>query len=107
MQPVSREQVKEIVARALQQLMSDDATLRTAVASLSSPQTRSSPAVYLAPWTGEVYTAHPSQQQFSIGESAQSSSGADELLDFIETRLCTIEKHKPCDHCGLCRSLGF
>ncbi len=107
MQPVSREQIKEIVARALQEMISNDATVRAVITSLSSPpQTKSSPADYIAPWTGQAYAAHPSQQQFSIGESTQSA-GADELLDLIETRLCTMEKNKPCDQCGLCRSLGF
>ena len=63
-----------------------------------------SPSVYYAPWTGVEYEAHPSRQQFNIGEATLSTS---DLLEFVELKLCSIEKNKPCDQCGMCRSLGF
>lgn len=47
---------------------------------------------------------HPSRQQFNIGEAVDVVR---ELVDYLETQQCTIEKDKPCDHCGMCRSLGF
>jgi hypothetical protein len=62
------------------------------------------PASYSAPWTGVEYEAHASRRQFNIDEATNSIS---ELLEFVEARECSIEKNKPCDHCGICRSLGF
>jgi hypothetical protein len=62
------------------------------------------PSAYYAPWTGVEYEAHPSRQQFDIKEAAIQ---AGDLLEFVESKLCSIEKNKACDHCGLCRSLGF
>ncbi|HKQ75825.1 MAG TPA: hypothetical protein VJ810_19160 [Blastocatellia bacterium] len=62
------------------------------------------PSAYYAPWTGVEYEAHPSRQQFDIKE-ASIQAGA--LLEFVESKLCSIEKNKACDHCGLCQSLGF
>lgn len=108
MPSVSREQVREIVARALQEMMAENAAVREAVAGLAAPdQATSAPAQYTAPWTGQTYAArHPSQFQFNVTEGAlQGRTG--EMLDFIETKLCSIEKNKACDHCGMCRSLGF
>ncbi|HZN12389.1 MAG TPA: hypothetical protein VFC61_11965 [Blastocatellia bacterium] len=65
------------------------------------------PAEFYAPWTGEPLPAmHPSRQQFQIQEASESPA-ARELLEFIDSQHCTVEKDKPCDHCGLCRSLGF
>ncbi|HEX5085786.1 MAG TPA: hypothetical protein VFY40_27455 [Blastocatellia bacterium] len=63
-----------------------------------------SPSVYYAPWTGMEYEAHPSRQQFDVREATVSAS---DLLEFVESKLCSIEKNKPCDHCGMCRNLGF
>ncbi len=63
-----------------------------------------SPSAYFAPWTGVEYEAHPSRQQFNIGEAAVSAS---DLIEFVESKLCSIEKNRTCDHCGMCRNLGF
>jgi hypothetical protein len=68
------------------------------------PETSRSPSTYYAPWTGVEYEAHPSRHQFNIKEATVSTS---DLLEFVESKLCSIEKNKPCDQCGLCRSLGF
>jgi hypothetical protein len=108
MSTVSRAEIRELVARALQEMISENAEVRAAISNSSAPdQTATTPAHYTAPWTGQSYAAqHPSQLQFSVGESTLSPR-ADEILDFIETKLCSMEKNKPCDHCGLCRSLGF
>jgi hypothetical protein len=62
------------------------------------------PAYYTAPWTGVEYEAHPSRGQFNIDEATTTSSN---LLEFVESKGCSIEKDKSCDHCGMCRSLGF
>jgi hypothetical protein len=69
---------------------------------------------YFAPWTGEAYPANPgappehaSQDLFNIGEAAERSAVVRELVDFLEAEKCSIEKDKPCDHCGSCRTLGF
>lgn len=67
-------------------------------------ETSQSPSSYFAPWTGVEYEAHPSRDQFNVGEATVS---AGDLIEFLESKLCTIEKNKPCDHCRMCRSLGF
>jgi hypothetical protein len=108
MPAVSRERIREIIARVLQEMMTEDAAVRAAVAGLAAAdQTKPAPAHYTAPWTGQTYAAqHPSQFQFNVTEGALQGR-ASEILDFIETKLCSIEKNKSCDHCGMCRSLGF
>jgi hypothetical protein len=85
--------VREIVRQAL--------TESNVEAPVENPQ---SPSAYYAPWTGVEYEAHPSRDQFNIKEATVS---AGDLHEFIESQLCSIEKNKPCDQCGMCRSLGF
>jgi hypothetical protein len=85
--------VREIVRQALNELNAG-----------APPENPRSPSVYYAPWTGMEYEAHPSRQQFDIKEATVSAS---DLLEFVESKLCSIEKNKPCDHCGMCRNLGF
>jgi hypothetical protein len=85
--------VREIVRQALTELNAEAASV--------NPRP---PSVYYAPWTGMEYEAHPSRQQFDIKEATIS---AGDLLEFVESKLCSIEKNKPCDHCGMCRNLGF
>jgi hypothetical protein len=88
-----RNVVREIVRQALSELNVDAAS--------ENPK---SPSAYYAPWTGVEYESHPSRQQFDIKEATTSAS---DLLEFVESKLCSIEKNKPCDHCGMCRNLGF
>lgn len=88
-----REMVRDAVRRAL-----SEANLTAATENSQSPST------YYAPWTGVEYEAHPSRRQFSVGEAAVNIG---ELLEFAETRQCSIEQDKLCDHCGMCRNLGF
>jgi hypothetical protein len=85
--------VREIVRQALTDLNAE-----------STPENPRSPSAYYAPWTGMEYQAHPSRRQFDIKEATIS---AGDLLEFVESKLCSIEKNKPCDHCGMCRNLGF
>ncbi len=70
-----------------------------------------SPSEYFAPWTGVSYEAHPSQQKLNIAEAssllANQTAQLGNLLEFASAQNCTIEKGKPCDQCGMCRSLGF
>ena len=94
-----RKIVREIVRHALNEFhmaYETDGTYK--------PENSRSPSAYYAPWTGVEYEAHPSRQQFNIGEATLSTS---DLLEFAELKLCSIEKNKPCDQCGMCRSLGF
>jgi hypothetical protein len=91
--------VREIVRQALTEFYKDYETDWT-----YKPENSRSPSSYYAPWTGVEYEAHPSRQQFNIKEATVSAS---DLLEFVESKLCSIEKNKPCDQCGLCRSLGF
>jgi hypothetical protein len=77
--------------------------VREVVMRVLSESLQKSP-VYYSPWTGIEYQAHPSRLQFDIDEATHSSG---QLHEFSETSRCSIEKNKPCDHCGLCRSLGF
>ena len=91
--------VREIVRQALTEFHMADET-----EGAYEPENSRSPSTYYAPWTGVEYEAHPSRQQFNIKEATVSAS---ELLEFVESKLCSIEKNKPCDQCGLCRSLGF
>ena len=83
--------VREIVRQALTELN-------------STSENPKSPSVYYAPWTGMEYEAHPSRRQFDIKEATIS---AGDMLEFVESKICSIEKNKPCDHCGMCRNLGF
>jgi hypothetical protein len=85
--------VREIVRQALTELNVE--------ASFENPQ---SPSAYYAPWTGVEYEAHPSRHQFNINEATVTAS---DLHEFVEAKLCSIEKNKPCDQCGICRSLGY
>lgn len=85
--------IREIVKQALTELYVE--------ASSGNPP---SPSAYHAPWTGMEYEAHPSRQQFDIKEATIPAS---DLLEFVESKICSIEKNKPCDHCGMCRNLGF
>jgi hypothetical protein len=87
-----RNLVREIVRQALTESQA------------ASPGVSQSPSAYFAPWTGVEYEAHPSRQQFNISEATLTS---DDLLELVESKLCSIEKNKPCDQCGMCRSLGF
>ncbi len=70
----------------------------------ASIESSKSPPAYFAPWTGVEYESHPSRQLFNINEATLN---AGDLLEFVESNLCSIEKNKPCDHCGMCKSLGF
>ncbi len=83
---MNRDAIKELVRQALSESL--------------EPVT----ATYRAPWTSVQYDAHPSQQQFSIGEASELKQ---QLLEMVEPQLCTIEKNRACDHCGVCKSLGF
>lgn len=87
---MNRDEIKQLVRAAVEQ------TLQQPVAA--------QPSAYYAPWTGAAYEAHPSQQQFSIGEAAELKQP---LLELAEQQLCTIERNRVCDHCGVCKSLGF
>jgi len=76
----------------------------------SAPDDAMAPTSYQAPWTGVEYEAHPSRRQFDVGEAstnAMNAAAIGDLLEFVESKLCTIEKNRICDHCGMCRSLGF
>lgn len=94
---MDREAIKQIVRQAVQQ---------TLAAAPPAPADEPAPSAYFAPWTGVTYPAepHPSQDQFNINEA---TSARPELLEFVASQGCTIEKNKPCDHCGMCRTLGF
>jgi hypothetical protein len=85
----------------------------------------SEPVEFEAPWTGETWpsapslnvlavpaqqrtpTSHPSEDQFEIDEAVETTAAVNELVEFFESKRCTIEGDKPCDHCGACRRLGF
>lgn len=108
MNKITKEQIREAVSRVVQKYESQIVASQASASPAQAPateQTSNNPTVleYFAPWTGEVYLAvHPSQQQFSVGNSTESivsSHGSSEQ--------CTIEKGKPCDQCGACRVLGF
>ena len=86
---MNRDAIKELVRQALSESLHPVAA---------------APAVYHAPWTGVKYEAHPSQQQFNIGEASELKQ---QLLEMVDQQLCTIEKNHACDHCGVCKSLGF
>src|SRR5262249_39335807 len=94
-----RNSVREIVRQALTELKIE-----------APPEAALPPPIYYAPWTGVEYEAHPSRQQFDVNETSTNTgpaSTAGDLLEFVETKLCAIEKNRACDHCGMCRSLGF
>ncbi|MEP7343473.1 MAG: EutN/CcmL family microcompartment protein [Acidobacteriota bacterium] len=99
MSTINREALKEMVREAVRQAMSN-----SAVISSSAELTKPAPPAYFAPWTGVAYEAHASQQKLNIAEASVTLG---DLLEFAEAKACTIEKNKPCDQCGMCRSLGF
>jgi hypothetical protein len=92
-----RDLIRTIVRDAVSRLLSE-----SQVAPTSEPD--QPPPAYFAPWTSAEYAAHPSQQQFDI---AEARSGTSDLLELIEAQACIIEEKRPCDHCGMCRRLGF
>jgi len=93
-----RTQIREAVRQAL----------NNAGVAASPDSGKSSPKEYFAPWTGVSYEAHPSQQKFDIAEASQQiAAQLGNLLELTSAQGCTIEKGKPCDQCGMCRSLGF
>jgi hypothetical protein len=83
--------IREIVRDVVRQVLSEAAI-------------GTGPSSYSAPWTGVEYEAHPSRRQFNIDEATTSTG---DLLELAEPRACSIEKGRTCDHCGMCRSLGF
>jgi hypothetical protein len=89
--------IRNVVREAVRRALSETDLAK----SLAADQ---SPATYRAPWTGIEYEAHPSRRQFNIDEASLNLGG---LLEFVENELCSIEKGKTCDHCGMCRTLGF
>lgn len=91
------EEIRELVRAAVRQALAEPAAPPASAAP-------SGPASYSAPWTGVAYDAHPSRHQFNIQEA---SLPAADLIEFLDAKLCTIEKNKPCDQCGMCKSLGF
>ena len=99
MNTINREALKEMVRDAVRQAMSN-----SAVPSFPAGLTKPAPPEYFAPWTGVAYEAHASQQKFNISEASVTLG---DLLEFVDIKSCTIEKNKPCDQCGMCRSLGF
>lgn len=94
-----RTQIREAVRQALND------------AGVARDNSKPSPTEYFAPWTGISYEAHPSQQKLNIAEAssllANQTTQLGNLLEFTSAQGCTIEKNKPCDQCGMCRSLGF
>jgi hypothetical protein len=80
------------------------------------------PVEFEAPWTGETWSSsnllsvpaqprspasHPSEDEFEIDEAVETTAAVNELVEFFESKRCTIEGDKSCDHCGACRRLGF
>jgi hypothetical protein len=92
---LNEEAIRNIVRDVVRQALSESGILRSV---------ETAPSIYYAPWTGAEYEAHASRQQFNIDEATTSVAS---LLEFVETRGCSIEKDKACDHCGMCRTLGF
>ena len=90
----NEEAIRNMVRDVVRQVLSE-----SQIAEISQ-----SPSSYFAPWTGVEYEAHPSRQQFDINEATITIG---DLLEFVEAGACSIEKNKPCDHCGACRTLGF
>ena len=106
---MNEELIRSVAERVLKRLGNE-----AAKPLLPDNQAVPAPLDYFAPWTGEAYPAgprlaasHPSQEQFNIGEAAERAAVVRELVDFLEAEKCSIEKDKPCDHCGSCRTLGF
>ena len=95
---MNRDAIKDLVRQALTESLQQPSS----TSALSAPA--ATPVSYRAPWTGVAYEAHASQQQFNINEASELKQ---HLLEMVEQQLCTIEKNRACDHCGVCKSLGF
>jgi len=99
----SHDPLREMVKEAVRQALSENGS--PGLSSVKPGKSQSvSPTEYYAPWTGAAYEAHPSHHKFDIDEATFTVS---DLLEFVETQRCTVEKDRSCDHCDLCRSLGF
>jgi hypothetical protein len=105
---MNKDLIEQIAANVRRRVGVEAADTADAESSTAPP----APVEYYAPWTGAAFDSsfdsppptHPSQQQFNILEATDTVR---ELVDFLEAQRCTIEKDKPCDHCGACRTLGF
>ena len=95
---MNQNSLREMIRETVRQALLDSAAAPT------YESAKPAPAEYSAPWTGVTYDAHPSRQTFNVAEASVTLG---ELLEFVEAKACTIEKNKPCDQCGMCRSLGF
>ena len=71
---------------------------------LFESQPTPSPLSYAAPWTGIEYQSHPSRDLFNVHEATVATS---DLIEFAPAQACSIEANKACDHCGMCKTLGF
>lgn len=91
------EKVRHMVREAVREALSGSKTA-------ADNDKKESPQSYFAPWTGVEYEAHPSRSQFNVAEAMLN---AGDVAEFIESTVCSIEKNKSCDNCGMCRSLGF
>lgn len=104
-QQVSREQIREIVARVVGEF---EGRLAAAGVTADNQSQTTQPPSYFAPWTGAAYQpSHPSQQQFNLAGASDPASAPPDVLQFTASAPCTIERGKPCDQCGACRVLGF
>ena len=74
-------------------------------------RTHEQPVEFEAPWTVPAHppnpASHPSEDQFEVDEAVETAAAVNELVEFFESKRCTIESDRSCDHCGACRRLGF
>ncbi|MFN0121509.1 MAG: hypothetical protein ACKV2V_13535 [Blastocatellia bacterium] len=78
----------------------DRETVRRMVAeSLRQAGVRGEPAAPAA-------ALHPSHGKFNVPEATESGGGA-ELLELVVSQMCSMEKGRTCDHCGVCQTMGF
>ncbi len=113
---VSEELIRQVAEQVVLRLGSAVSKAEKAQPSLPEP------VHFEAPWTGETWSSsnvlsvpaqprnpasHPSEDEFEIDEAVETTAAVNELVEFFESKRCTIEGDKSCDHCGACRRLGF
>jgi hypothetical protein len=66
--------------------------------SMPAPAARS---IHLPILNSQSTSQHPSRERVHVTDALN------EFVDFLQTKQCTMEKNKPCDHCDICNTLGF
>jgi len=101
-----------MVSEELIRQVAEQVALRLATPASKPPEVKlhsSEPVEFELPWTGEIWpssnvisiaaqprtpASHPSEEQFGIDEAVETTAAVNELVEFFESKRCTIEDDK-------------